>query len=103
MQAKDKFDLLKILHLSVKMIFDHKRYRKQLVLLIKLANIISNWPSTFLCVCYNNVKIILLPDPQDGKFPQRLIKIAFKNTKKYLEENETFAFLSVVLISYRII
>lgn len=68
-QAKDEFELFKILHLSVKMIFDYEWHYVQLVLLIQLADITNNQPSVLLGVCYNNVKITLLPDPQGGKFP----------------------------------
>lgn len=103
MQVEDEFKLLKTLHFFVEMIFDHERHRVQLALLMQLADITGNQPSAFLGVCYNNVKITLLPDLQRGKFPQRLIEIAFKNTKGYLGEKETFVFLSVTLLSYGII
>lgn len=103
MRAEDEFELLKTLHLSVEMIFDHERHRVQLALLMQLAGITGNRPSALLGVRYNDVKITLLPDPQGGKFPRRLIEIAFKNTKGYLGEKETFVFLSVALSSYGVI
>lgn len=87
-RAEDEFELLKTLHLSVEIIFDHERHhewhRVQLALLIQLASIISNWPGALLGVLYNDVKITLLPDLQGGEFSRRLIKIEFKNTKRYL-------------------
>lgn len=70
---------------------------------MQLAGITGNWLSALLGICYNDVKITLLSDPQGGKFPQRLIEIAFKNSKEYLEEKETFVFLSIALLSYRVI
>ena len=103
MRAEDGFELLKTLHLSVEMIFDHERHRVQLALLMQLAGITGNRPGALLGVCYSDVKITLLPDPQGGEFPRRLIEIAFKKTKGYLGEKETFVFLSMVLLSYRVI
>ena len=103
MRAEDKFELLKTLHLFVKMIFDYKRHCVQLALLMQLASITGNRPSALLGVRYNNIKITLLPDPQGEKFPWRLIRIVFKNTKRYLKEKETFVFLSVALSSYGVI
>lgn len=70
---------------------------------MQLAGITGNWPSAVLGVCYNDVKITLLPDPQGGKFPQSLIEIAFKNTKGYLREKEMFVFFSVALLLYGVI
>lgn len=68
-RAEDKFELFKTLYLLVKIIFDHKRYRVQLALLMQLVGITGNWPSTLLDVCYSNIKITLLSDPQGDKFP----------------------------------
>ncbi|MCJ1343078.1 hypothetical protein MMC31_001269 [Peltigera leucophlebia] len=90
MRVEDEFELLKTLHLSVEMIFDHERHRVQLALLMQLAGITGNRPGALLGVRYSDVKITLLPDPQGGDFPRRLIEIAFKNTKGYLGEKETF-------------
>lgn len=64
MMAENEFELLKILHLLVKMIFDHKRHCVQLPLLMQLAGTTGNRPGVFLSVCYSNVKITLLLDPQ---------------------------------------
>lgn len=102
-QVEDKFELLKILYLSIEIICDHGQHRVLLALLMQLAGITSNWLSALLGIRYNDVKITLLSDPQGGKFPRRLIEIAFKNSKEYLEEKETFVFLSVALLSYRVI
>lgn len=102
-RAKDEFELLKTLHFLVEMIFDYKRYCVQLALLMQLAGITDNWPSALLGVCYSDIKITLLPDPQGDKFPWRLIKIAFKYIKGYLGEKETFEFFSMAFLLYRII
>ena len=103
MRAEDEFELLKILHLSVKMIFAYERHRRQLALIMQLAGIIGNRPSAFLSVCYSDIKITLLPDPQGDKFPQKLIEIAFKHTKGYLGEKEIFVFFSMAFLLYRVI
>lgn len=103
MRAEDEFELLKTLHLLVEMIFDHERHRVQLALLMQLASITGNRPSALLGVCYSDIKITLLPDPQGDKFPRRLIEIAFKHTKGYLGEKETFVFFSMAFSSYRVI
>lgn len=103
MRAEDKFELLKTLHLSVKIVFDHKHHRVQLALLMQLAGITGNRLGALLGVCYSNVKITLLPDPQGDKFPQRLIEIVLKHTKEYFGEKETFVFFSMTLSSYRVI
>lgn len=66
--VEDEFELLKILHLFIEMICDHEGHRVQLALLMQLASITSNRPSALLGVCYNDVKITLLPDSQGGKF-----------------------------------
>ena len=66
MWAEDEFKLLKTLHLSVEMIFDHERHRVQMALLMQLAN---NRPGLLLGVCCSDVQIILLPVPQGGEFP----------------------------------
>lgn len=69
MRAEDEFELLKTLHLSVEMIFDHERHCVQLALLMQLAGITGNRPSALLGVCYSDIKITLLSDPQGDKFP----------------------------------
>lgn len=89
MRAEDEFELLKTLFLSVEIVFDHKRHRLQLALIMQLAGITSNRPAALLGVCYKDIKITLLPDPNGGELPRRLIEIAFKNTKNYLGEKET--------------
>ncbi len=66
MWVEDEFKLLKTLYLSVEMIFDHKRHRVQMALLMQLAN---NRPGLLLGICCSDVKIILLPVPQGEEFP----------------------------------
>ena len=92
MRAEDEFELLKTLFLSVEIAFDHERHRVQLALIMQLAGITGNRPAALLGVCYNDIKITLLPDPKEGELPRRLIEIAFKNTKGYLGEKETSVF-----------
>ena len=89
MRAKDEFELLKTLFLSVKVTFNHERYRVQLALIMQLAGITGSRPSTLLGICYGDIKITLLPDPKGGELPRRLIEIVFKKTKGYLGEKET--------------
>lgn len=64
MKAKDEFELLKILHLSVRQIFDQERHYVLLALLMQLADITGNQPGIFLGVCYSNIKITLHLDHQ---------------------------------------
>lgn len=92
MRAEDEFELLKTLFLSVEITFDHERHRVQLALIMHLAGITGNRPAALLAVCYKDVKITLLPDPNRGELPRRLIEIAFKNIKGYLGEKETSVF-----------
>lgn len=99
-QAKDEFELLKILHLPVKMIFDHEQYCVQLALLMQLVVITGNWLRALLGIRYNNIKITLLLDLQRRKFSWRLIEIAFKNIKG---KKKIFVFLSTAFSSYEVI
>lgn len=72
-----------------------------LALLMQLVGITGNRPGALLGIRYSDVNITLLLDPQGGEFPRRLIEAAFKNTKGYLGEQETFVFLSMALSSHR--
>lgn len=51
MWAEDEFKLLKTLHLSIEMVFDHERHHVQMALLIQLASIPDNRPGALLGVC----------------------------------------------------
>jgi len=88
MRAEDEFELLKTLYLSTEMNFNHERHRVQLASIMHLAGITGNRPAAFLAVCYEHVKVTLLPDPR-GERPRVLVKIAYKYTKGYLGEKDS--------------
>ena len=90
MRAEDEFELLKTLYLDTQMDFDHERHRPQLALIMQLAGITGNRPSALLAVCYGQVKVTLLQDPNGGDWPRVLIEIAYKHTKSYLGAKDTF-------------
>ena len=92
LHAEDEFELLKTLYTSTKMTFPHERYRIQLALIIQLAGITGNRPSTLLAVRYQHIKVTLLEDPNRGEQPQVLIKIVFNHTKGYLKEKDAYVF-----------
>lgn len=83
MRAEDEFELLKTLYLSAEITFDHERHRPQLALIMQLAGITGNRPSALLGVCYRDIKVSLLPDPNGGRQPRVLIDIEYKKTKGY--------------------
>lgn len=67
MRAEDEFELLKTLYLSSEVTFNHEWHRVQLALIMQLAGIIGNRPAALLAVCYQHVKVTLLPDPHGGE------------------------------------
>ena len=94
MRSEDEFELLKTLYYSTEIIFNHERYRVQLALIMQLAGITGNRPSALLAVCYRDVKVTLLRDPQGGDQPRVLVEIVYNHTKGYLGQKDAFVFLS---------
>ena len=93
LHAEDEFELLKTLYTSTETIFPHERYRVQLALIMQLAGITGNRPSALLAVCYQHIKVTLLPDPDSGEQPRVLIEIVFQHTKGYLGEKDAYVLL----------
>ena len=93
LHAEDEFELLKTLYTSTESIFPHERYRVQLALIMQLAGITGNRPSALLAVCYQHIKVTLLPDPDGGEQPRVLIEIVFQHTKGYLGEKDAYVVL----------
>ena len=56
---------------------------------MQLAGITGNRPSALLAICYRNVKVTLLPDPDGGERPRIMIEIRFTETKEYLGKKDT--------------
>jgi len=90
MRAEDEFELLKTLFLSSEVVFNHERHRIQLALIMQLAGITGNRPAALLAVCYQHVKVTLLPDPNGGERPRVILEIVYKYTKGYLGQKEAF-------------
>lgn len=90
MRTEDEFELLRTLYSTTEITFPCERQRVQLALIIQLAGITGNRPGALLAICYKHVKITLLPDPEGGSIPRRLIEIAFKHTKGYLGQKESY-------------
>ena len=90
LHAEDEFELLKTLYTSTETTFPHERYRVQLALIMQLAGITGNRPSALLAVCYQHIKVTLLPDPEGGEQPRVLIEILFHHTKGYLGEKDAY-------------
>ena len=67
LHVENEFELLKTLYIFIETIFPHERYRVQLALIMQLAEITGNRPSALLTVCYQHIKVTLLPDPDSGK------------------------------------
>ncbi|CAF9942110.1 MAG: hypothetical protein HETSPECPRED_005169 [Heterodermia speciosa] len=92
LHAEDEFELLKTLYTSTETIYPHERYRVQLALIMQLAGITGNRPSALLAVCYQHIKVTLLPDPDNREQPRVLIEIVFQHTKGYLGEKDANEF-----------
>ncbi len=90
MRAEDEFELLKTLFLSSEVVFNHERHRIQLALIMQLAGITGNRPAALLAVCYQHIKVTLLPDPNGGGRPRVILEIVYKYTKGYLGQKEAF-------------
>ena len=89
MRTEDEFELLRTLYLTEKMTFSHERMRVQLALIMQLAGITGNRPRALLGIRYRDIHVTLLPDPNGGKRPRRLIEIEFKFTKTYLKQKDS--------------
>ena len=96
LHAEDEFELLKTLYTSTETIYPHERYRVQLALIMQLAGITGNRPSALLAVCYQHIKVTLLPDPDGREQPRVLIEIVFQHTKGYLGEKDAYVLLLYV-------
>ncbi len=88
MRVENEFELLKMLYLFIEMNFNHERHRVQLILIMQLTEITSNWSVALLAICYEHVKITLLSNSQEEEWSQVLVKIAYKYTKDYLDEKD---------------
>lgn len=88
MRVENEFELLKMLYLFIEMNFNHERHRVQLILIMQLTEITSNWSVSLLAICYEHVKITLLSNSQEEEWSQVLVKIAYKYTKDYLDEKD---------------
>lgn len=88
MRVENEFELLKMLYLFIEMNFNHERHRVQLILIMQLTEITSNWFVALLAICYEHVKITLLSNSQEEEWSQVLVKIAYKYTKDYLDEKD---------------
>ena len=96
LHAEDEFELLKTLYTSTEATFPHERYRVQLGGISQLAGITGNRPAALLAVCYQHIKVTLLPNPDGGEQPRVLIEIIFPNTKGYLGEKDAWVFLLIL-------
>ena len=97
LHAEDEFELLKTLYTSTETIYPHERYRVQLALIMQLAGITGNRPSALLAVCYQHIKVALLPDPDNREQARVLIEIVFQHTKGYLGEKDAYVPLFYVV------
>ena len=92
MRAGDEFELLKTLYLFSEVTLNHERHRVQLALIMQLTGITGNRPAPLLAVCYQHVKVTLLPDPHGGEQPRVLVEIVYNYTKGYLGEKDASVF-----------
>ena len=74
------------------MTFNHERHRVQLALIMQLVGITSNRPTAPLAVCYEYIKVTVLPDLHGGEQPRVLVEIVDKYTKGYLGEKDASVF-----------
>lgn len=74
MRAEEEFELLKIIHLSTDIRFDHERHRIELALIMQLAGITGNRPGALLGIRYRGIKMTLLLDLSGEECPRRLIE-----------------------------
>lgn len=93
-RAEDEFKLLQTLYTFPEILFDHKRHRVKLVLILQLAGITKNRPAALLALIYENVEVIVF---FINERPRVLIKITFYYTKKYLGDKNAF----VIYLFYR--
>ena len=96
--TKNKFELLKTLFLFSEIVFNHKRHRIQLALIIQLIGITENRSAALFAICYQHIKVILLPNLNRKKQLQVILEIVYKYIKSYLGQKETFVFSVVFYI-----